>query len=105
MDVFLELTPLQFVLRLLVQVGLLMPRPSLRQQGVPVELLVVPLEELEVPLGELVDEPVVEDVPPPNLVLRDFRGLVEENGFCVFFFFLVELRFGFASCKAKGRGR
>ena len=90
-----------------------MPRPSLRQQGVPVELLVVPLEELgvplgelEVPLGELVDELVVEDVPPPNLVLRDFRGLVEENRFCVFFFFfLVELRFGFASCKAKGQGR
>ena len=84
-----------------------MPRPSLRQQGVPVELLVVPLEELGVPLGELEDEVVVEDVPQPNLVLRDFRGLVEGNRlFCVFFLFvLVELRFGFASCKAKGRGR
>ena len=84
-----------------------MPRPSLRQQGVPVELLVVPLEELGVPLGELEDEVVVEDVPQPNLVLRDFQGLVEGNRlFCVFFLFvLMELRFGFASCKAKGRGR
>ena len=72
-----------------------MPRPSLRQQGVPVELVV--------PLEELVDEVVVEDVPQPNLVLRDFLGLVEGNRlFCVFFLFvLMELRFGFASCKAK----
>ena len=79
-----------------------MPWPSLRQQGVPVEQLVVPLEELEVPLGELVDEVVVEDMPQPNLVLRDFLGLVEENRFCVFFLFvLMDLRFGLASCKAK----
>ena len=79
-----------------------MPRPSLRQQGVPVEELVVPLEELEVLLGELVDEVVVEAVPQPNLVLHDFLGLVEGNRFCVFFLFvLMDLRFGLASCKAK----
>ena len=69
-----------------------MPRPSLHQQGVPVVELVVPLEELA---GEV----VVEDVPQPNLVLRDFLGLVEGNRFFwVFFLFvLVEL--------LSGRGR
>ena len=56
--------------------------PSLRQQGVPVELVV--------PLEELVDEVVVEDVPQPNLVLRDFLGLVEGNRlFCIFFLFVL----------------
>ena len=61
-------------------------RPSLRQQGVPVEELVVPLEEL---VEQMEAEVELRQWIPG---LRDFQGLVGENCFfCdLLFFVLVE---------------
>ena len=81
--------PLQYNVRLLVQVKLLMPRPSLHQQGVPVEELVVLVEQMEVAV----------ELPQWIPGLRNFLGLVGENHFfCdLLLFVLMELCFSFTS--------
>ena len=101
--------PLQYDVRLLVEVRLLVPRPSLCQQGVSLVELVVPLVVLLEELMEPVEQmEVAVELPQQIPGQRNFLGLVGENCFfCdLFLNVLMELCFGFASSyKSLGQGR